>query len=213
MGWANASFLDAVLAAIGTDACHGRKSLARLRQVEDLPASAGDALRRYSRSEFTGQEDGKALNASLLSGNDHHSEWASELDAAFVWAFDRDVLLWRGFSTPPPLNEASSCFVSTSLVERQARRFKSRGGSGVGAIVLPAGSRVAVPLHVWPDGDARTLGIVKREVEIILPRGTSFDLTSKVYPFEGREPDRRTRVSVYRAAVPDLTPESNLPRP
>jgi hypothetical protein len=202
MGWANASYVGSVVEAIGSIRS-GRRMIDVAQQADDLSAEAVDALRRYSRSEFAGQEDGKALNASLMAGSDFHEKWAEDLDEAFVWSFDRDILLWRGFSSPPS-DTASACFVSTSLVERQARRFKSRGGIGLAAIILSGGSRVAIPANVWSGADDRTRGVVKREAEIILPRGTSFELQDTIAPFKDRDPDNQTRLTIYKATTPEL---------
>lgn len=211
MGWANTSYLDAVLASLPAEAAYGKQALRRAAAKADIPEEALMALRRYSASEYAGQEDGKRLNAALAAGDGVHDRWAEEMDRAFVWSFDRDVILWRGFALVPMMDEASQTFVSTSLVERQARRFRSRGGSGLAAVLLPAGSRVAIPSMVWSAGDdERTLGVVRHEVEVILPRGTHFMKLATVLPFADRRPEASGRVHVYRAEIPEPAPERSF---
>jgi hypothetical protein len=201
MSWANASYFPAISAHFGEGVRTGKPTLRLARLDAELAPASCDALRRYSTSWQAGCEDGKALNASLARGDGLHRGWADDLDGAFVWSFSRDVVVWRGGDIP--LGEAGSpSFVSTSLVERSARKFRDRGGLWISSIVVPAGFRVAIPSMVWGAGDdARTLGVVKNEVEIVLPRGVVFVNEGRVRPF-GEDPDRR-RVSVgcYRASA------------
>ncbi|WP_315922501.1 hypothetical protein [Mesorhizobium sp. SP-1A] len=211
MGWANASYKDAVIEAIGLPVANGKAAARLISPVADLSDESRTALRRYSVSEFAGQEDGKALNRALLSGDQSHSDWVRSLDDAFVWAFKKDILLWRGGETSPN-GEPNPAYTSTSLVERQARQFRSRGSGAIAAIVLPAGSRIALPSYVWGEGDdERTLGVVRREVEILLPRGTQFGHIATVDPFEGQG-NSSVRVRVMRATVPnfDMAKEQEL---
>lgn len=202
MSWANASYLTAVSAHFGEGVRTGKPTLRLARQDEDLSMSSRAALRRYSTSWQAGCEDGKALNASLGRGDGLHDGWAHDLDGAFVWSFTRDVVVWRGGDIP--LGETGGLsFVSTSLVERSARKFRDRGGLWISAIIVPAGFRVAIPSMVWSEGDdVRTLGVVKNEVEIVLPRRVVFLSEGRVRPF-GESPDRR-RVSLgcYRTSIP-----------
>lgn len=200
MSWANASYYPAISAHVGAGIRTGKPTLKSVRQDGELSEAARDALRRYSASWKAGCEDGKTLNGSLAGGETTHEEWASAMDAACVWSFPNDVLVWRGGDVRPG-GLPSLSFTSTSLVERAARRFRSRGGFWISAIVLPAGSRVAVPSKVWAEGDdGRTLGVVRNEVEVVLPRGAVLESMGSVRPF-GESPDRR-RVSVccYRVA-------------
>lgn len=203
MGWANASYKDAVIEAIGMPVANGKSAARLITPVADLSDESRTALRRYSVSEFAGQEDGKALNRALRSGDQSHSDWIQSLDGAFVWAFKNDILLWRGGETTP-YGEPNPAYTSTSLVERQARQFRSRGSGAIAAIVLPAGSRIALPSYVWGAGDdERTLGVVRREVEILLPRGTEFGHIATVDPFQGKA-NSSVRVRVMKATVPNF---------
>lgn len=203
MGWANASYKDAVIEVIGTPVANGKSAARLITSVADLADKSRAALRRYSVSEFAGQEDGKALNRALLSGEQTHSDWVRALDGAFVWAFKKDILLWRGGETSP-YGEPNPAYTSTSLVERQARQFRSRGSGAIAAIVLPAGSRIALPSYVWGAGDdERTLGVVRREVEILLPRGTEFGHIATIDPFQGKS-NSNVRVRVIKATVPSF---------
>lgn len=204
MGWANASYLEAVEQALPKGVLTGRAAFRRLRREDDVDPSAIAALRRYSRSEYALQEDGKALNAALLRGDPVHDGWAEDMDRAFAWHFDRDVLLWRGYGNPMSEGQASACFTSASLVERQARRFGSRGGGRVAAILLPAGSPVALPSAVWEEGDdERTLGVVGREAEVILPRGSRLVRMATVDGLAAKGRGEGPLVSVYRALPPE----------
>jgi len=204
MGWANASYLESVEQVLPQGVLTGRAALRRLRREEYVEPFAIAALRRYSRSEYACQEDGKALNAALLRGDPVHDGWAEDLDRAFAWHFDRDVLLWRGYGSPMPEGQASACFTSASLVERQARKFGSRGGGRVAAILLPAGSPVALPLAVWEkDDDERTLGVVGREAEVILPRGSRLDRVATVDGLAVKGRGTGPMVPVYRAVPPE----------
>lgn len=204
MGRANASYLPAVLERFGDGVAFGSRAARFLRQERPLGTEALAALRRYSVSEYPGQEDGKALNVALAAGVGLHEEWAEAMDEAFAWSFARDVVLWRGFSTPFMSGEPSPCFVSASLVERQARKFRSRGGAGVAAILVPAGTRVAVPAFAWREGDdERTLMVVRYEREIVLPRGTVLSAEGRVRPFGENS---RASVMVCRALVPEPVP-------
>lgn len=201
MGWANASYKDAVVGTIGQPVANGKSAARLITSMADLSLQARAALRRYSVSEFVGQEDGKTLNRLLLAGSDVDVEWVRALDNAFVWAFKKDILLWRGGEITP-YEEQSACFTSTTLVERMARQFSSRGSGGIAAIVLPAGSPVALPSYVWGAGDdERTLGVVRREVEILLPRGTEFEHIATIDPFQGKS---NVRVRVMKATVPSF---------
>ena len=203
MGWANASYKHAVIEAIGTSVANGKSAARLIAPVSDLSDDSRAALRRYSVSEFAGQEDGKALNRALLSGDKSHSDWIRSLDGAFVWTFRKDILLWRGGETFP-YGEPNPAYTSTSLVERQARQFRSRGNGAIAAIVLQAGSRIALPSYVWGAGDdERTLGVVRREVEILLPRGTEFGHIATVDPFQGQTKSN-VRVRVMKAMVPSF---------
>jgi hypothetical protein len=203
MGWANASYKNAVFQAIGTPVANGKSAARLIASVADLSDESRAALRRYSVSEFVGQEDGKALNRALRSGDESHCDWVQSLDRAFVWAFKKDILLWRGGETSS-YGEPNPAYTSTSLVERQARQFRSRGSGAIAAIVLPAGSRVALPSYVWNAGDdERTLGVVRREVEILLPRGTEYSHIATVDPFQN-QPNSSVRVRVMKATVPSL---------
>lgn len=208
MGWANASYKDAVIKAIGTTVATGKSAARLITTAAHLSDESRAALRRYSVSEFVGQEDGKALNRALRSGDQSHSDWVQSLDGAFVWAFKKDILLWRGGETSP-YGEPNPAYTSTSLVERQARQFRSRGSGVIAAIVLPAGTRIALPSYVWgAEDDERTLGVVRREVEILLPRGTEFAHIATVDPFQN-QPSSSVRVRVMKAIAPalDLTTE------
>lgn len=203
MGWANASYKDTVIEAIGSSVATGKSAARLIITVAQLSDESRVALRRYSTSEFAGQEDGKSLNRALRSGDQSHSDWVESLDGAFVWAFKKDILLWRGGETSP-YGVPSPAYTSTSLVERQARQFRSRGSGAIAAIVLPAGTKVALPSYVWGAGDdERTLGVVRREVEILLPRGTEFGHIATVDPFQGQS-NSSVRVRVMKAIVPDL---------
>lgn len=205
MGWANASYLEAVAQELPEGVLTGRDALRRLRKAVDLDGAATAALRRYSRSEFPRQEDGKVLNAALLTGDPVHDQWAEDMDGAFAWRFDRDVLLWRGYANPPEEQSAIPCFTSASLVERQARKIRSQGGTWVAAIVLPAGFPVAVPAAVWSEGDdERTLGVVRREVEVILPRGSMLFRTATVDGLAVKGRGSGPMVPIYRAQPPAL---------
>lgn len=201
MGRANASYLPAVIGHFGDQVASGSRAARFLRQEKPLDHEALAALRRYSVSAYPGQEDGKALNAALVAGNGLHGEWAEALDRTFAWTFTRDVILWRGFSTPFVPGEPSPCFVSASLVERQARKFRSRGGAGVAAILVPAGMPVTVPAFVWRDGDdERTLIVVRNEREVVLPRGTVLHAEGHVRPFGDA---MRASVMLCRASGPE----------
>lgn len=211
MGWANASYLPAIVEHLPKGFVAGKQALRFVVQEDELPDEGRIALRRYSTSEFAGQEDGKSLNAALLNGTPGFDAWAEGMDASCVWSFRMDVLLWRGFAVAPEFGEPSHCFISTSLVERQARKFRSQSGAGVAAILLPAGSRVAIPGFVWHTGDdERTLGVVTREVEIILPRGTVLSKEASVEPFVEKRPQSRERVQIYRAEVPEPRPDFSI---
>lgn len=194
MSWANASYYPAVSAHVGAGIRTGKPALRFARQVDDLTDAARNALRRYSTSWQAGCEDGKTLNASLARGEPIHEDWAAAMDEACVWAFDHDVLIWRGGDVRIG-GSGSPCFTSTSLVERSARKFRSRGGFWISAIVMPTGTRVAIPSKVWGAGDDnRTFGVVSNEVEVVLPRGVVLESVGSVRPF-GDSPERR-RVSV-----------------
>lgn len=173
MGRANASYLPLLESLLPSGTAIGKRALARLRQASELSGDARHALRRYSASHAPGCEDGKALNASLRRGERTHLDWATAMDASFVWEFDRDVLLWRGGHVAPG-GESAECFLSTTLVERRARAFASRGRQPITAVLLPAGTAVSIPGMAWAaSDDERTVGVVSREVEVVLPRGTA----------------------------------------
>ena len=209
MGWANASYLEAVRSHIGGGFRTGKNALRYLREDGELSGEARSALRRYSTSSAPAVEDGKLLNRALRSGGDTHREWAEALDGAFVWSFEQDVVLWRGGRFD---QDEASCFVSTSLVERSARKFASRAGGELTAILLPAGSPVAVPAGVWASGDdARTLTVVGREVEIILPRGTVFDDGVRLHPFAAHPQRGHVSFAFREAVAPAPSPPGATP--
>jgi len=204
MGRANASYMPAVAAHFGDGVAAGSPAARFLRADRPITEAGLAALRRYSASEYAGQEDGKTLNASLASGSGVHERWAEAMDEAFVWSFTRDVVLWRGFSAPFVPGEPSPCFVSASLVERQARKFRSRGGAGVAAILVPAGAPVAVPAMAWGErDDERTRMVVRYEREIVLPRGTVLALEGRARPFGE---DSRVSVMLCLALAPEPVP-------
>lgn len=185
MSWANASYIKGILEHIDGDVRYGLQALRWLEPV-DLCHEARSALRRYSTSEYVGQEDGSTLNKSLIQQDGKHSDWADGMDKACSFSFRKDILLWRGGRIHTD-GSPTLPFVSTSIVERRARRFRNNKTSQLNAIILPAGSRVAVPLSVWDSGDnERTLGIVKMESEIILPSGTVFHDAKTVEGFPDR---------------------------
>jgi hypothetical protein len=200
LSWANASYFPAVSAHFGGSVRTGKLILRFARQDDELSSASRAALRRYSTSWQSGCEDGKTLNASLARGDGLHDEWARDLDGAFVWSFTRDVVVWRGGDIPMGERGGPS-FVSTSLVERSARKFRDRGGLWISAIMVPAGFRVAIPSMVWSEGDdVRTLGVVRNEVEIVLPRGAVLVGEGRIRPFGEHEGRRRVSVGCYRVA-------------
>ncbi len=82
------------------------------------------------------------------------------------------------------------------MVERQARRFGSRAGGSISAILVRPGTLFAIPSYVWRENDdPRTLQVVKREGEIVLSRFTSFVEIETVVPFEGAKRVRILAVS------------------
>lgn len=209
MGWANASYYSAIGEHLPKDVEFGKQALRFLTEIKELSVESREALRRYSTAQHAGAMDGKALNASLIDGDDIYSDWAQALSEACVWTFNKPVLLWRGGHLNSE-KSGSPSFVSTTLVERQARQFRSRGNRSLSAIILPAGSAVAIPAMVWTDrDDDRTLGVVRREVEITLPAGTSFAPICEVNPFENRDPNYPIKISIVKAVVPthDLRPK------
>lgn len=200
MSWANASYADALRDAIGEDFLSGRNVIRHARRDFDLPRHAFDALRRYSASEFAGSEDGKVLNRSLLESSDQHRQWAEDLDDAFGWSFDRDIVLWRGGGLA---TDESPCFISATLVERKARAFGNRHGGRLSAIIVKAGDPVAIPSFVWSQNDnKRTLEVVGREVEVILPRGTRMLGATRIVPF-AKHPN--IGFTLYEARRPDFS--------
>lgn len=168
MGVANSSFVPHIKEHLD-GVKHGRLIAKYLVENVALSEDAVASLKRYSQSYFPMQEDGKVLNASIMSGDDKHADWMRNMDGAFGWVFRKDALVWRGW------NHAidTRAFMSCSLIERKARQFLKSQGSTLTAIIIPKGTPVAVPHKVWRDGDnKRTLNVVKNEAEIILPRNT-----------------------------------------
>lgn len=208
MSWANASYLPAVMRYVtdGRLPVTGKDALRRAARNYNLNDLSLEALRRYSSSVAAGCEDGKTLNASLILGDGKHDDWAEAMDAAFVWSFSKDIILWRGGELPGR-DSPSECFISTSLVERTARKFGSTGGNRISAILLPAGSPVAIPKLVWMAGDnPRTVGVVEREMEIVLPRGTVFENGRHFQALPDRDGKKAPRISLYYASTPTFNP-------
>src|SRR5690348_3873889 len=92
--------LDDVLshALPDTHACGRSKLRSAITQASELSDAGRAALRRYSAYDGKGYQDGKYLNNNISS----NPEWASGLDEAFVWRFNRPVVLWRGWSESQP---------------------------------------------------------------------------------------------------------------
>lgn len=178
----------------------GRQALKCIKKISSLSDAAESALRKYSQSAFPMQEDGKILNASLLSNESDHAEWASGMDEACTcWEVQNDILIWRGWKFVPPADYPA--FLSCTLVERQARRFHL---GHLTAMVLPKGTLVALPMDVWRwDDPKRTLGVVKREVEIILPRNQKLEIVEHV-----NVPWAKSIISLVDVKSPVLLTES-----
>lgn len=197
MSRGNASFLSAILPHLPDGTATSRTAIMRvIIPIGDLGELARNALRMYSRSEHAGQWDGQALNRMLATGLNHELVRGMDL-ACSGWSTKKTILIWRNwrspYQAPLPIGHYASC----SMVERQARRFGSRNGGGLTAIIIPPGTLFAVPSHVWCKGDdPRTLGVVKREGEIVLSRFTSLTEIASVTPFEGA---RRVKVLALSA--------------
>jgi hypothetical protein len=192
MSRGNASFLSAILPHLPDGTATSRTAIMRaIIPIGDLGELARNALRMYSRSEHAGQWDGQALNSILASGQEHELAHGMDL-ACSGWSTKKPILIWRNWRSPYRTRVPLGHYASCSMVERQARRFGSRSGGLISAILIRPGTLFAVPSYAWSEhDDRRTLQVVKREGEIILSRFTIFEEMETVVPFEGA---RRVRV-------------------
>lgn len=193
MGRGNRSYQPDVRKLL-SDVKASRQALKFISKVKDLSPMASAALRRYSQSYFAGQEDGKALNAAILEGKSHFADWINGMDDACTgWVLEKDILLWRGWTISPP--RKYQAFMSCTLVERMARKF---GAHILTAILVKAGTQVAVPMKVWNENDdRRTIGVVDREVEIVLGRNYTLEDIGVVSPEWSR---RSVRILTARSS-------------
>lgn len=196
MSWANASFLPGVLPQLPEGTATSSTSILRaIFAIGELGEDARKALRLYSRSEQAGQWDGQALNGHLVTNGDHELSGGMDL-ACSGWSTRKPILVWRNWRAPYRNSVPIGYYASCSMVERQARRFGARAGGLITAIVLPPGTMFAVPTYVWNEGDdARTLGVVKRERELVLGRGSVLEEIAAIVPYEGAPKVRVLRLA------------------
>lgn len=186
MSRGNTSYLPAILPHLPEGTATSRSAITRaIVAIGEVGELARNALRMYSRSEHAGQWDGQALNRTLATGQEHELVHGMDL-ACSGWSTKRPILIWRNWRSPYQARVPIGHYASCSMVERQARRFGSRAGGSLSAILLSPGTLFAVPSYVWSEtDDQRTLQVVKREGEIILSRFTTFVEIETVIPFEG----------------------------
>ena len=196
MSRGNASYLPGILPHLPEGTATSRSAITgAIVQIGEVGDLARNALRMYSRSEHAGQWDGQALNSILATGQEHELAHGMDL-ACSGWSTKKPILIWRNWRSPYQARVPLGHYASCSMVERQARRFGSRAGGSISAILVRPGTLFAIPSYVWRENDdPRTLQVVKREGEIVLSRFTSFVEIETVVPFEGAKRVRILAVS------------------